>query len=600
MKKRIRDLSIQSKIQLICIIIASGVVLTSFLVFYQQTKKNVMNTAKQYMNQYISFSDDEFTNMLNNAKRLCLTVAMDQQVISPVLKKPSKEASFEDYQEKKIIGSYLSGLISNEEYIRYVSIITDKNRIYTSDGTNLYLKDIDRQWYQETVKENKLKVYVLNDKEKGIVLCRPIIYKQKKYGIVMVMMDYDSIIDIYDTEVLKEVDFFIFSAEGNLFYQKNSRILDTDNEEAVSALYQNDQKIINLKGRDYYYIEYLSGDIGTKTISLIPVGRLTKDAKKLQIIFVIIMILSIVVILVMSKFLSGKICKDIQLLNNCMKKVEGGDLAIRAVVQSEDEIGKVTNRFNQMMDQISMLIHEVQEKEKAKLEAQLNALEAQIQPHFLYNTLASIQHVASMRQETEIEEVANALSELLRSVLNNRNQFVTLWEEYEYIENFIKIENFKFRNHFEILWDVEEEIWLYHLPKLIIQPIVENSIIHGIVDMENGGVINIKAYRNEEFVIIKVIDNGKGISKEAIEKLEKEIRRNDKLGFRQVGIANVFNRIRLLYGEKYGGTIYSYENAFTCIEMRFPGEDLLAKGVRGFDGTEEKTEGKVTYENNYS
>jgi two-component system sensor histidine kinase YesM len=175
-----------------------------------------------------------------------------------------------------------------------------------------------------------------------------------------------------------------------------------------------------------------------------------------------------------------------------------------------------------------------------------------------------------MRQETEIEEVSKALSELLRSVLNNRNEYVTLWEEYDYIENFIKIENFKFRNQFEVLWDVEEEIWLYKLPKLIIQPIVENSIIHGIVDMEHGGIINIKAYREDEFIKIQVIDNGKGITKETIEKLEKEIQRSDKLGFRQVGIANVFNRIRLLYGEKFGGSIYSYENAFTCIEMRFP------------------------------
>ncbi|SHL41948.1 two-component system, sensor histidine kinase YesM [Anaerocolumna jejuensis DSM 15929] len=577
MTKRIRDLSIQSKIQLICIIIASGVVLISFLAFYQQTMKNVMNTAKQYMNQYISFSDSEFTDMLNKAKRLCLTVAMDQQVISPVLKKPSKEASFEDYQEKKMIGSYLSGLLSNEEYINYIAIITDKYAIYTSEGTSLYLKDIDKRWYQETVKENKLKVYLLNGKEKGIVLCRPIIYKQKSYGIVIVRMDYDSIIDIYDTEVLKDVDFFIFSAEGKLFYQKNSPLLNKDNETEVNALYRNSQKIIHLKGRDYYYIEYQSRDIGTKSVSLIPVSRLTKDANKLRIISVIIMALSILVILVISKFLSGKICKDIQLLNNCMKKVEEGDLQIRAVVQSEDEIGKVTNRFNQMMDQISMLVQEVQVKEEAKREAQLNALEAQIQPHFLYNTLASMQHVASMRHETEIEEVANALSELLRSVLNNRNEYVTLWEEYEYIENFIKIENFKFRNHFEIIWDVEEEIWLYHLPKLIIQPIVENSIIHGIVDMEKGGVINIKAYRNEEFLLIQVIDNGRGISKETIEKLEKEIKRNDKLGFRQVGIANVFNRIRLLYGERYGGTIYSYENAFTCIEMRFPKQDIKLK-----------------------
>jgi two-component system sensor histidine kinase YesM len=569
-KKRIQDLSIQSKIQLICTIIASGVVIIAFLIFYQQTMKNVMDTAKQYMNQYIAFSDSEFANMFNNTKRLCLTVAMDSEVISPILKNPSIEASYENYQEEKVIGSYLSDLISNEEYIKYIAIITNHKRIYTSEGTSLYSQDFEEAWYNETVQENKLKIYVLHGKEKGIVLCRPIIYKQKNYGIVAIQMDYDSIVEVYDTEILDEVVFFIFTSQGDLFYQKNQQLLNTENEMTVNSLYNNNQMIMKIEGKEYYCIEYISEEIGTKTVSLIPINRLMKDAKRLQLIFGIIMIMAMMVILIVSKFLSGKICRDIQLLNNCMEKVENGNLQIRAVVQSHDEIGKVTNSFNQMMDQINMLIQEVQEKEESKREAQLNALEAQIQPHFLYNTLASIQHVANMRQETEIEEVSKALSELLRSVLNNRNEYVTLWEEYDYIENFIKIENFKFRNQFEVLWDVEEEIWLYKLPKLIIQPIVENSIIHGIVDMEHGGIINIKAYREDEFIKIQVIDNGKGITKETIEKLEKEIQRSDKLGFRQVGIANVFNRIRLLYGEKFGGSIYSYENAFTCIEMRFP------------------------------
>ncbi len=574
MKNRLRNLSIQSKIQLICILIASGVVLMSFFVFYQQTMKNVMNTAKQYMNQYVSFSDSEFTEMLHNATRLCLTVAMDQQVISPILKEPGREASYSDYQDRKKIGSYLSDLISNEDYIRYIAIITNNSRIYTSEGTRLYLKDLDERWYRETVMENKLKVYFLTGAEKGILLCRPIIYKQENYGIVMVKIGYDNIIDIYDTEVLEEVDFFIFTGEEELFYQKNPQLLDSKDEKAVQALYRNDEAIIRLNQKEYYYLEYISRQIGTKTISLIPINRLRKDAKTLQIKFVAIMVVSLLVILSVSKYLSGKICRDIQALNNSMRLVENGDMRIRAVVRSTDEIGKVTDRFNQMMDQINTLIQEVQEKEAAKREAQLSALEVQIQPHFLHNTLASIQHVANMRQETEIEEVASALSELLRSVLNNRNEYVTLWEEYEYIDNFIKIENFKFLNRFEVLWDVEEELWLYHLPKLIIQPIVENAIVHGIIDMEHGGVINIKAYRGDDFTIIQVIDNGKGISKETIEKLEQEIQRKDKLGFRQVGIANVFNRIRLLYGEEYGGSIYSCEDAFTCIELRFPKQEI--------------------------
>ena len=162
-----------------------------------------------------------------------------------------------------------------------------------------------------------------------------------------------------------------------------------------------------------------------------------------------------------------------------MEEIRQGNMEVRVSVQTRDEIGILADTFNRMMDQIAKLMIEIKEKEIVKKEAEQKFLDAQIEPHFLYNSINSIQYVAHMRGEEEIERVAIALSELFRSVLSNKREFITLWEEKEYIDNYILIERFKYTRDFSLIWDVEEELWAYQIPKLLLQPIVENALIHG-------------------------------------------------------------------------------------------------------------------------
>ena len=126
------------------------------------------------------------------------------------------------------------------------------------------------------------------------------------------------------------------------------------------------------------------------------------------------------------------------------------------------------------------------------------------------------------------------------------------------------IERFKYREEFDLIWDVDETLWGMQIPKLLLQPIVENALLHGIAGKASDGIIQVKGYREKDGIVLKIMDNGKGMTKEYLEQLRKEVTRTDKAGFRRVGIANVFSRIRLLYGENYGGTIYSCEDMFTC------------------------------------
>ena len=332
---------------------------------------------------------------------------------------------------------------------------------------------------------------------------------------------------------------------------------------------EKDTGYIKINGEKQYYIRNKSGT-GFMSISvLIPYRVLSKDAEKLKLKFIIIGFCAAAAAVFCSVFLSRKLCRNLKQLSNNMEEIRQGNMEVRVSVQTRDEIGILADTFNRMMDQIAKLMIEIKEKEIVKKEAEQKFLDAQIEPHFLYNSINSIQYVAHMRGEEEIERVAIALSELFRSVLSNKREFITLWEEKEYIDNYILIERFKYTRDFSLIWDVEEELWAYQIPKLLLQPIVENALIHGIADKEEG-VINIKVYRDENAVVVKILDNGKGIARNRLQELQEGIYKNKKSRFRRVGISNVFERIKLLFGEEYGGNIYSYQNTFTCIELTLP------------------------------
>lgn len=576
-KQRISIHSIQTKILLICLAIALGTTMASLLISYYAEINTIKETTERYMTQYISFADRNFNDMLEEAEKISLSIAAEQEVILPGMGDVRKEASYGDYQQKKRIRSFLNGLMSQKDYIDNILLVTKEGRIYQASSELIMKKDLNMPIMQKALSFQK--AGILFDRQEEVVLfCRPVIYAGKTAGINMVRLNYESLISVYQTEPLKEANIYIYGPEGDLFYTNAAENGKEEELYRQVSSQNSDTGYLYWNGEKQYYIGYGVGNGGMSTISLMPYQSLLKDANTLRRQFFLIGAGAVLFAAATAVYFSGRLCTNLHLLMQSMEEIQSGNLTIRSHIQGQDEIGVLSRSFNHMVERIGELLEEVRQKEKLKREAQQNVLATQIEPHFLYNSIDSIQHVAHMRKETEIEQVAGALSELLRSVLSDRNEFITLWEEREYIENYITIERFKYWSDFELLWDVDEQLWTWKVPKLLLQPVVENALIHGISTRESGGVIQIKICRQEELVIVKILDNGKGMSQEKIEQLLSEVQKTDKSGFRRVGFANVMNRIRLIYGEEYGGTIYSCEGLFTCVELTLPAEG-------GEDGT---------------
>lgn len=562
--------SIQIKILLISVLIALGTTLVSLVISYYTEINTIKDTTELYMTQYISFADENFNSMLTEARKISLAVATEQEIILPNMKTLFTEASYDDYQQKKKIRSFLSGLMSQKEYIENIVVVTMDGRIYQANSELIMKKDLEKPAMKKALETERSGIFY-DRKEKEVLLGCPIISGGKAAAVVVISLDYDILVAAWQMEPLESVGIYIYGPEKNLFYtnaEESGREVQLLSQ--VNAADNNNTGYINWNGEKQYFIRYGSGTEKMTTVSILPYRLLLQDADKLKGKFLLIGIGAVLFAVLASAYLSKKLCTNLHKLTESMKEIQSGNLSVRSDIKAPDEIGLLSKAFNEMVERIGILLEEVKQKERMKREAEQDVLAIQIEPHFLYNSIDSIQYVAHMHNEAEIEKVAAALSELLRSVLSNRDEFITLWEEREYIENYVTIERFKYRGDFQLVWDVDEKLWTYRIPKLLLQPIVENALIHGIGMREKDGVIQVKIYRQENEVIFKIMDNGRGMSREQIEQLLEEVTRKDKTGFRRVGFANVLNRIRLIYGEQYGGTIYSLEEMFTCVELRLP------------------------------
>lgn len=570
MKKKKRCFSIRIKILIASLIIALSTTLVSLAISYYTEVDTIKSTMKTYTKEYISFAGDNFHEMMLEGRRILLSVAVKTDIVATGISKTASEASIEGYQKKKRIKSFLSGLISQKNYIDNILVVTENGQIYQASSELIVQKDMEEAVVKEALEATRVGLFYDRELEEVWMGC-PMYSRGTQVASVLVKLNYKKITEVWGVEPLSGVEIYLYGTDGRIFF---SNALD---EEAGTELYQkvtadgHDSGDLLINGKKQYFICDLAEGEEMTAVGVVPYDVFTKSTRELGTKFLAIGLVAAIGSLTASVYLSGKICDNLNHLTQSMKMVRSGNLQVRANIKTEDEIGVLSDTFNEMMERISELLEEIKEKEKLKREAERDVLETQIEPHFLYNTIDSMQYVAHMRGETEIEEVSLALSELLRSVLSNHDECITLWEEREYIENYLTIERFKYRELFSLVWDVDESLWGIKLPKLLLQPLVENALLHGISEKESDGLIQIKVYRQEMNLTIKVIDNGKGMEQEEIDRLLQNIQRTDKSGFRRVGLANVFQRIKLIYGENYGGTIYSCKNQFTCVELRLPG-----------------------------
>ena len=292
--------------------------------------------------------------------------------------------------------------------------------------------------------------------------------------------------------------------------------------------------------------------------------------KRIQMVPVLGMVLSFMISVFMSLLASTKIVKPIKELTSTMQKVEGGDMDVRFSVPEIEEIADLGNFFNQMMEKLQASIDKIYVVQKQRRDAELKALVLQINPHFLYNTLSSIIWLCNSDKKEEVIEMTSSLATLFRISISRGQEIVTIREEFEHVKSYVRIQQIRFDNKFNCYVDLDEEIAECYTLKVILQPLVENSINHAITNINYQGLIAIRAERDEENIILSVTDNAEGMTKEQVWELNRHLSEpydeNAQFG---IGTSNVNNRIKLLFGNEYGLTFTKQGRNITA-EVRIP------------------------------
>ncbi|KAI4440252.1 sensor histidine kinase [Schaedlerella arabinosiphila] len=338
--------------------------------------------------------------------------------------------------------------------------------------------------------------------------------------------------------------------------------------EKIETTFQNGERsfILEWDQETYDVFGQYNGLTGWKTYSVVAVQDIFPQAAQLRGTIAMIVMLAVFAGLVAVTVLSCSITAPIRELSNAMKQVEQEKFDIEIQSRRKDEIGHLITSFHYMVGKIRQLICEVYQKKIEQKNAEIRALQAQINPHFLYNTLDSINWMLIERDEQDISDVVISLGEILRYAVGGQNHLVPLGSEARYIESYLFIQKNRLEDRLNYQWELAEDTLDVLVPRLIMQPIVENAVIHGIEPLKKGGVILMKAWIEKEMLLIRVTDNGRGMNQEELEALREKISGTDEI--ENIGMRNIQRRMELTYGQEQAMEIQSVQGEGTTITLR--------------------------------
>lgn len=308
---------------------------------------------------------------------------------------------------------------------------------------------------------------------------------------------------------------------------------------------------------------------GWKIIKIIPSQYLYKELNQIQSYLFIAGIIYVVIIILFISVFSLKYTEPIIRMTKVIKKAEGGNLDVRTNVNTKDEIGQLGSSFNNMIQEMQVLMSQLVEEEKLKKTVELEALHSQINPHFMYNTLNTIKWMAKIQGAKTVSTALTALIKLLRISTNLGREMILFKEEIEYLKNYVLIQKLRFNESFDIQYHIAQDCENCNIPKLMLQPIVENAIIYGMKEDSLDTVhITIEAYKIEGKLRVEIHDDGPGIPPEQLKNIFKSPEDKDK--FSKVGLNNIHHRIKLYYGNEYGITIQTKVHEGTNVILEIP------------------------------
>lgn len=576
--------SIQSTIAVAfsCLIVVTITVIAwmSYHLSTDAVKKNSRDYTYQLMGQ-VSSNIDSYINYMDNISRMVLS---SYDIKEYLLKQVYLGASGKEDLKQKI-SFQLNTVLNTRKDISSVLIFgTNGEIIPYNDKIKLYpqVDPTEQSWYKKAI-EAKGKVVIssshvqnmiLNDYNSVISLSRELSSDvgDEKLGVLLVDLNYSVINDICNKIKLGNRGYvFIVDAQGNIVYHPDQQLIASNQKvELISQVMRTPgSSFVTSEGKNSrMYTIKTSQATGWKIVGVTYVDELVSNKDELQTYTLFGGIGLLIVAVLLSIILSLRISRPIKQLESSMKQVEKGNFDIQVDIQSSNEIGHLSKRFNRMTAEIKELMLQNVKEQELKRKSELQVLQAQINPHFLYNTLDSIIWMSESGKSKEVTQMTASLAKLFRLSISKGEEFISIFNEIEHIKNYLTIQKMRYKSKLDFEINVDKSILSYKAIKIILQPLVENAIYHGIRNNEGIGTIQITGIRKENRILLQVIDNGIGMSQEDIQSMYRKDRTSEKGS--GIGVQNVDTRIKLHFGEPYGLHFESELGRGTTVNVWLP------------------------------
>ncbi|HIT88923.1 MAG TPA: sensor histidine kinase [Candidatus Merdenecus merdavium] len=343
-------------------------------------------------------------------------------------------------------------------------------------------------------------------------------------------------------------------------YQENHEVVSQYKDGIYEEQYQGEDRVISVKSVGY---------TGWKIIGVTPQKGIQLNGLKNNLFIGFLILFFTFILFLINSFISSKVSLPILKLEKSVELLAKGDLEAEIEVIGVHEVHHLGVSIQKMAARIKKLMDDSVRAEKTKRKNELNVLQSQINPHFLYNTLDIIVWMIENEKKSEAVKVVMALSRFFRISLSKGQSIISIKNEIEHVRSYLTIQNMRFKNRFKYFIEIDEEIEKYSTIKLVLQPLVENAIYHGMEFMDGDGEIRIYALKEEEDIFIYIEDNGFGMTREVVERI-MEGKVDPKGKGSGIGINNVNERIKLYYGQEYGITIQSEPDEGTTIMVHIP------------------------------
>lgn len=327
---------------------------------------------------------------------------------------------------------------------------------------------------------------------------------------------------------------------------------------------------VTIKGESSLLVSTRLKDTDWTVVATIPYAQVTEQTTKLMTIFLVLCVLCGLIMVTVIIVQSGNFTRPIYKLQKAMKTVSGGDMTVRIEDKRTDEFGDLNEGFNRLVGELDQLITHISESKERENLAKYQMLQSQINPHFLYNTLDSIRMMAVLKDQEEISEALISLSKLFRYCIRQGDRLVTVREELQQAKNYLLLQSLRYQERLQVIYQVDDAVMDRMMPKVLLQPLLENVFAHGLQEKEGICQITICASQTQMGTFISVGDNGCGIEETALEEIRRHLRDG---GSESIGLTNVNERLKLYFGSAEGLHIDSVPGKGTTVSFVIPNDD---------------------------